>query len=124
MASREHNKSLSRKENLTKQKLLIYVKYEDHVLFKDCDSSSLKPSVRKAVGWLTFENSQFMQICSDMPEELQPNEKTVESGLLILKCTILSACEVGFGKIFKQDRTGYCGQENSPINGEKEKCKR
>jgi hypothetical protein len=128
MASREHNKSLSRKENFTNQKALIYVEYEDHVLFRNCDSSKIKPSIRKTVGWVTFENTEALCVCSDVPVERLPNEKNAESGLVILKSTILNKRELGSGKIFKQDRTAKCGQK-SPINGEKknartDRCKR
>jgi hypothetical protein len=123
MASREHSKSFSRKENLAKQEVLIYVEYEDHVLFRNCDSSTLRPSIRRAVGWLTFENREALYICSDQPIELLPNEKATESGLVILKSAVLNRCALS-DKIFKQDRSANYGQEKSPMNGEKEKCKR
>jgi hypothetical protein len=35
---------------------LVYVRYLDHVLFKDIDPHAMKPQIRETVGWLAEEN--------------------------------------------------------------------
>jgi len=42
---------------------IIIVRYYDHILFKDVfSSSSLRPIVREAVGWLDYENKEYIRI--------------------------------------------------------------
>ena len=108
MASKERAKNQN-KENKNGKKALMYIKYLDHVLFSNCDSSKIKASIREAVGWKTFEDQEIIRICTDMPVQLLPNEKTLESGLIILKNSILEKFEVDFGKQFKSNRVGYSG---------------
>ena len=109
MASNERNKNQN-KENKNGKKALIYIKYLDHVLFRNCNSSKIKPSLREAVGWITFENQDIIRICTDMPVQLLPNEKIIESGLVIIKNSILEKFEIDFGNQFKLNTIGYSGQ--------------
>ena len=123
MASSECSASLSKK-NVFKEfggKLtLLYVKYRDHVLFRNCDSSEIKPSVREVVGWLTFESTDNICICYDKPVDPLPNEKR-ESGFIILKSDVLEVSEL-FPKAFKRTRITSYGQK-ALRKGDREKCK-
>jgi len=74
---------------------LMYVKYKDHVLFKKCDHSDMKPNVREAVGWLVLETNDAIHICCDRSVKPLPYEKLSESGLLILKSDVLERREIG-----------------------------
>ena len=103
-ASRECEKIEFKKNKLTqskKEKTLLYIKYEDHVLFKNSNSTKIVPSIRKVVGWLISETKNHITICYDMPLNPQLNEKK-ESGFIILKNTIIEAYEVTRNNPFKQ----------------------
>ena len=75
---------------------IIYVKYMDHVLFKNVDHTLFKePIIREAIGWIVKENDECLWICFDKPVERLPHEKSVlESGLLIVKRNILERRKV------------------------------
>jgi hypothetical protein len=68
---------------------LFYVKYRDHILFKNTDPILLKPSEREVVGWLVKETDEAVYLCHDRSVESHPFEKSSESGLIILKTDIL-----------------------------------
>jgi len=70
---------------------LVYLKYRDHVLFKNMDSSTVVPAERETIGWIIKENDQALWVVSDRPSKNLPKlEKHVEeSGLVILKTDIL-----------------------------------
>ena len=123
MASSECSKNLSEKKGFEKfngKSPLLYVKYRDHVLFRNCDSSEIKPSIREVVGWLTFESTDNICICYDKPVEPLLGEKR-ESGFVILKSDVLQVFEL-LPKAFKQNRITIHGQE-ALKNGDKERCK-
>ena len=73
---------------MTEKFSLVYVKYVDHVLFRNADSSLLKPCVREVVGWLIRETNEVLCICHERAVELLPFEKPSESGLIILKSDV------------------------------------
>jgi len=70
---------------------LVYVRYQDHVLFKDSDASQYHPWVRECIGWLEYEDHEWVRIIWErfaMPDP--PNEsKPRATGLVILKKAIL-----------------------------------
>lgn len=112
MASSECSINLGKKnifEDFGGKLTLLYVKYQDHVLFRNCDSSEIKPSIREVVGWLTFESSDNICICYDKPVDPLPNEKR-ESGFVILKSDVLEVFEL-LPKTFKQTRITSYGQK-------------
>lgn len=74
---------------MTEETSLIYVKYVDHVLFRNADPSLLKPCVREVVGWLARETDEILCLCHDRAVEALPFGKPTESGLIILKSDIL-----------------------------------
>jgi hypothetical protein len=109
--------SSGRCENLSKKKVfgekisLTYLRYLDHVLFRNCDPSEIKPAIRETVGWVIFESPEAMWICSDKPFETLPNEKNLGTGFIILKSVILEQHRLSFDKAFKRSNIVYCGQE-------------
>ena len=74
---------------MTEKSRLVYVKYVDHVLFRNADPSLLRPCVREVVGWLIRETDEVLYLCHDRAIEPLPFEKPSESGLIILKSDIL-----------------------------------
>src|SRR5213594_589910 len=66
---------------------LVFLRYLDHVLFKDVDPSLYGPWTRETVGWLDYEDSGHVRIVWErfaMPDP--PNEsKPRATGLVILK---------------------------------------
>ena len=75
---------------------MVYLRYCDHVLFRDSDSSVYRPWTRETVGWLDYEDQQWVRIVWErfaMPDP--PNEsKPRATGLVILKKTILEMRKV------------------------------
>ena len=75
---------------LRRDSSLIYIKYVDHVLFKNANPSLFRPTVREAIGWKIKENNEALWICFDKPVEKLPYEKLdPSSGLVLLKRDIL-----------------------------------
>ena len=76
---------------------LVYVRYVDHVLFRDMDPTHARPFTRECVGWLDYEDSETVRIVWErfaMPDP--PNEaKPRATGLVILKKTILEMRRAG-----------------------------
>ena len=68
---------------------LFYVRYKDHVKFRNTDPSILKPPTREAVGWLVRETEEAIYICCERALEQLPFEKPSESGFIVLKSDIL-----------------------------------
>ena len=122
--------SRDRSENQNKKKQflefgektkLTYVKYSDHVLFRNCDSSKLKPCIRETVGWLTFEDKNALYICSDIPTKPIFNMKKQESGLIILKSAVLERIDGNLTRILSTNQEHSLGK--CPKNGENKNAK-
>src|SRR2546422_919179 len=70
---------------------LIFLRYMDHVLFKDIDPCNIKPWTRETVGWLDYEDPHYVRIVwerfamPDPPKESKPRA----TGLVILKKAII-----------------------------------
>jgi len=67
----------------------VYVRYLDHVLFRNTDEALDKPAERETIGWLTQENEELLCIQHDRTVEdlLYPSGKA--SGLVLLKSSVL-----------------------------------
>jgi len=113
MASRECNKKqIKKKKEIIKfrgKTALLYIKYEDHVLFLYCNPYEMDSCIREVVGWLTFENETKICISSDRLVDPLPNEKR-ESGFVILKNNIIEVLEL-LPNSFKQIRLVDYGQK-------------
>ena len=121
MASREHSKNQSKELKFREKLSLVCVKYQDHVLFKNCNPTNLNPSVREIAGWLTFEGSDAICVCYDKPVVSLPNEKQ-QSGFLILKSDIIEIHKIKAGKPFKLTLIPNYGLKPYKME-KKEKCK-
>ena len=70
---------------------LVYVRYLDHVFFKDVKSEDCKPFIRECVGWIDYKDDDYIRIIWE--RYCQPHlnvEASIRStGLVILKKTIL-----------------------------------
>jgi hypothetical protein len=70
---------------------LVFIRYNDHVLFKDADASQFRPWTRETVGWLDFEDEEFVRIVWErFPEPNSPEKARLRStGLAIDRRNIL-----------------------------------
>ena len=70
---------------------LVYIRYRDHVLFRNADPSLYRPAIRECVGWVVKENRDAVWVLWDRSVETLPHERTgpEESGLIILKNEVL-----------------------------------
>jgi hypothetical protein len=79
------------------EKPLVYVKYLDHVLYRNMTPSvEPKPVVRETVGWLMRENEEVVLIVWDRaaaPSKLEKLDPT--SSLVILKKCIVEMRRLG-----------------------------
>lgn len=70
--------------------MLVYVRYLDHVFFSRCSPLILKPQLREAVGWLTYECDDYLILSWDRdaePPTLKGGDAKA-SGLVLLKTDI------------------------------------
>ena len=76
---------------------LVYVRYRDHVLFRDMDPSKASASSRECIGWLDYEDQEHIRIVWErfaMPDP--PNgSRPRATGLVILKKAIVEMRRVG-----------------------------
>ena len=72
----------------------IYVRYKDHVLFKNIQHPMEKAMERETIGWLSKENSEIILVEHDrtMPNVELGNGKS--NGLILLKSCILEIREL------------------------------
>ncbi len=76
---------------------IVICRYKDHVLFKDSDASKYLPWTREAVGWLDYEDKEYVRLVWERFSQpnLPDNVVTRSTGLTILKSTILEIRRVG-----------------------------
>ena len=112
MANRECSENQNKKKHfleIGKKNKLTYVKYRDHILFRNYDPSKLKPCIRKTIGWISFEDKEAICICSDVPAKLILGMNNGESGLIILKSAVLERIDCNLTRILStnhEDRLG------------------
>lgn len=70
---------------------LVYVRYRDHLLFRDMNPETAKAFTRECMGWLDYEDQECVRIVWErfaMPDP--PNEANPRAtGLVIMKSAIL-----------------------------------
>ena len=66
---------------------LVYVRYKDHIYFKNFQNPPSQAMVRETVGWVKEENAELMLIVCD--KAVSTDEGQV-NGLVILKSCIVS----------------------------------
>ena len=73
---------------------LIYIRYKDHVLFRNSDPKLYEGSIiREALGWQVRETEEALFLTHDRSVKPFPNE-VCETGLIILKSEILEICTI------------------------------
>ncbi len=76
---------------------LVYVRYRDHVLFRNMDPETAKPVVQEAWGQLQYEDPEYVRLVVAQYQEPNNNGRqgAKATGLVILKKTILEMRKVG-----------------------------
>lgn len=67
----------------------VYIRYKDHVLFKNVAKPIEDPAERETLGWLTQETDELLCIQHDRTAENPHRSSGTASGLLLLKSCIL-----------------------------------
>lgn len=113
VASRESSESHGKEIyfEFVERRAPIYVKYADHVLFKNINPKEIRPCVREVIGWLFSESPEAIVICVDQPVIPLAHEKVTASGLMILKECILETHKVRIKKPFNRSRISYSGRK-------------
>jgi len=68
---------------------VVYVRYKDHVLFKNTPQPVKGAAERETVGWLTQETGDLLCIQHDRTAESPHQSSGTTSGLLLLKSCVL-----------------------------------
>jgi len=69
---------------------LVYIRYKDHVLFRNTPQPVESAAERETVGWLTQETDELLRIQHDSRTAENPHHSSgTASGLLLLKSCIL-----------------------------------
>ena len=80
---------------------LVYVRYLDHVLFRNSDASMFMPALRETVGWLHCETADAVWLLWERSVKPLPHERcpAEESGLVLLKSDIVEMRRLPLQKI-------------------------
>ena len=76
---------------------MVYVRYVDHVLFRDSDASQYRPWLRECIGWLDYKDEECVRIVwerfaiPDPPHEAKPRA----TGLVIMRKAIVEMRRIG-----------------------------
>ena len=73
---------------------LVYVRYQDHVIYKNVITPVAEPAERETVGWLTKQNEEIMLIENDRTVESKKIASGQGNGIIILKRCILEIREL------------------------------
>lgn len=84
---------------------LIYVKYKDHVFFKNIKNPIAKAVVREAVGWVKNESNDALLLECD--RAVLKQSKSV-NGVIILKSCILEFFELSLNSSNGKDKRRVC----------------
>jgi len=68
---------------------VVYIRYKDHVLFRNTPQPIEDAAERETVGWLTQENGELLCIQHDRTVESPNYSSGTASGLVLLKSCIL-----------------------------------
>ncbi len=80
---------------------LVFVTYQDHVLFNRSSALAVRPQVREAVGWLVYDCDCYVTISWDRdaePPTLKGGDAKA-SGLVLLKTDIIKLTKLPLQKI-------------------------
>ena len=76
---------------------LVYVRYRDHVLFRNSDPERQAPIVQEVVGWLQAENDEYIRLVVARYREPVNDGKggAKATGFVILKKAIVEMRRIG-----------------------------
>ncbi len=73
---------------------LVYMRYVDHVLFKDGNASDYEPWIRETTGWLDKVDKHFVRIVWERHWDKTQQEKLRSTGLAVSRDNILELRKV------------------------------
>jgi hypothetical protein len=101
--------------NLSSQ--LIFVRYQDHVLYNRSIAAMMQPQIREAVGWLVYDCELYIILSWD--RDAQPPTLTggdpKASGLVLLKSDILELQQLKICSFPLQKTLKWHLNRNQPI---------
>jgi hypothetical protein len=68
---------------------IVYIRYLDHVLYKNTPKAVTEATERETIGWLTHENEKLLCIENDRTIDELPYSSGSGSGLVLLKRCVL-----------------------------------
>jgi len=68
---------------------VVYIRYLDHVLYRNLPKALEEPAERETIGWLAHENDELICIENDRTRDELPYSSGSGSGLVLLKSCIL-----------------------------------
>ena len=68
---------------------VVYIRYLDHVLYRNLPKALEEPAERETIGWLAHENDELICIENDRTKDELPYSSGSGSGLVLLKKCIL-----------------------------------
>jgi len=68
---------------------VVYIRYRDHVLYRNTTEALENAAERETIGWLTQENRELVYIQHDRTIESLQYTSGTASGLVLLKSCIL-----------------------------------
>jgi len=77
----------------------VYIRYKDHVLFRNTPKPIKDAAERETVGWLTQETSELLCIQNDRTVESPHHSSGTASGMVLLKSCILEIRALPLQKI-------------------------
>jgi hypothetical protein len=83
------NKAKKSHNNFSRRDSAVYIRYKDHVLFKNIATPIQEAIERETIGWLIKQNKEIMLIEHDRTISNIQLSTNQESGLVILKSCII-----------------------------------
>ena len=68
---------------------VVYIRYLDHVLYRNTPKAVEEAAERETIGWLTHENGKLLHIEHDRTLDKLPYSSGSGSGLVLLKSCII-----------------------------------
>ena len=94
---------------------VVYVRYKDHIIFKNEVHIPKDAAERETVGWLTNEDNENICIIHERAIKSHKCTKNKKSGLILLKNCILEICALPLQNL---PRGSLSCQNDKPTNAE------
>ena len=80
----------------------VYVRYRDHVFFRNVETPAAQAIIREAIGWVKEENDEVMLIECDRP---LPECRSGFNGVVVIKSCIVSMVSLNFEHVLNCPHT-------------------